>query len=49
MASFSMGHFIPKLFSILNILVNGFSGGVPFMYVCDMKCNIKAKKQMCLN
>ena len=49
MASFSMGHFIPKLFSGLNILVNGFSGGVPFMYVCDMKCKIKATKQMCLN
>ena len=48
-ASFSMGHFIFKLFSILNICVNGFSGGVPFMYVCDMKCKIKAKKQMCLN
>ena len=45
MASFSMGHFIPKLFSVLNILVNGFSGGVPFMYVCDMKCKIKAKNK----
>ena len=49
MASFSMGHFIPKLFSVLNILDNGFSGGVPSMYVCDIKCKIKAKKQMCLN
>ena len=44
-----MGHFILKLFSVLKILVNGFSGGVPFMYVCDMKCKIKTKKQMCLN
>ena len=44
-----MGHFIPKLFSVLNILVNGFSDGVPFMYVCDMICTIKAKKQMWLN
>ena len=45
MASFSMGHFIPKLFSVLNILVNDFSGDVPFMYVCDMKCKIKAKNK----
>ena len=48
-ASFYMGHFIFKLFSILNISVNSFSGGVQFMYVCDMKCKIKVKKQMCLN
>ena len=26
-----------------------FSGHVSFMYVYDMKCKIKAKKQMCLN
>ena len=49
MASFSIGLFILKLFSVLNILVNGFSGGVPFMYVWDMKSMIKAKIQMCLN
>ena len=48
-ASFSRGHFIFKLFLILNIWVHGFSEGVPFMYVCDLKCKIKAKKQMCLN
>ena len=47
MASFSMGHFIPKLFSVVNILVNGFSGGVPFMYVCDMKCKIITEKSPC--
>ena len=45
MASFSMGQFIPKLFSVLNILVNAFSGGVPFIYVYDMKCKIKAKNK----
>ena len=47
MASFSMGHFIPKLFSVLNILVNGFSGGVPFMYVCDMFVSISRRRNKC--